>query len=208
MNFPIRWLAAVLLLGACSAATVTPPAAAQDSQRPAAALNVAPLAGQPVPVLPATYIVADSVAGIPAVHSGAVAWADSIIGEALESRGPEVQWVLPPALRHAARRAPATVTDPDRMGQAILRAPKLDRIPDPLRIYMRSLAAVTNSRMMMVPAAIRFAYAPGGVRAEVDLVLADARSGSVLWRSRPHATAVTADAALKAAIVQILPDAR
>ena len=194
------------LLGA--ALTFAAPVPAQESERPALALLVAPLAGQPVPVLPATYLIADSVAGIPTVRSAALAWADSIIGGVLESRGPEVQWVLPPALRHAARRAPATVTDPDRMGQAVLRAPKMDRIPDPLRIYMRSLAAMTNSRIMMVPAAVRFAYAPGGVRAEVDLVLADARSGGVLWRSRPHAVAATADAALKAAIAQILPDAR
>lgn len=197
-----------MALGACSSATVPPSAAAQDNGRPATALNVTPLAGQPVPVLPSTYLVADSVVGIPAVRVAALIWADSIIGEVLESRGPEVQWVLPPALRDVARRAPATVTDPDRMGQAILRAPKIDRIPDPLRIYMRSLAAMTNSRIMMVPAALRFTNAPGGVRVEVDLVLADARSGSVLWRSRPNATGATAAAALAAAVSQILPDAR
>ena len=60
-------------------------------------------------------------------------WADSVIGEAFPSRAPEVHWVLPPELRKVARRAPGMVGDPDQMGQAMLRSPKLKDMPDPLR---------------------------------------------------------------------------
>lgn len=194
------------LLGA--ALSFVLPLAAQDHDRPAAALNVTPLAGQPIPVLPVTYLIADSVAGVPASRLLALAWADSIVGETLLERGPEVRWVLPAALRRVAKRAPSTVPPPDQMGQATLRATRMDRVPDPLRVYLRSLAALTNSRMIMVPAAVRFTPVAGGVRAEVEFVMADARNGSIPWRSSPSATAATADEALRAAVAYVLPDVR
>ena len=204
MNQLIRTTRLAALLGAALAFAT--PLAAQV--RPAAGLNVTPLAGQPVPVLPSTYLIADSVPGVPAGRVAALAWADSIIGETLLARGPEVRWVLPAALRTVARRAPATVPSPDQMGQATLRASKMDRVPDPLRVYLRSMAALTGSRMIMVPAAIRFTNVEGGVRAEVDFVMADARNGGIPWRTRPGVTAATAAEALQGAVAYILPDER
>lgn len=175
---------------------------------PAPALLLSPLAGQSIPVLPVTYIVADSAAGaaIPADLHTRLRWADSLIGEVLQMRGPEVTWLLGDALRRVARRAPGTVSDPDKMGQAMLRADGLKRIPDPLFSQLRMLAALTNGRQVMVPAAVRFQAAPGGIRAEVVLVLADARSGALLWRSTPVAIAATPSAALAAAVARVLPD--
>ena len=173
----------------------------------AAAINVTPLAGQAVPVLPNSYLVADGIAGIPAARLEALAWADSIMGETLEARGPEVRWVLAPALRQVAKRAPSTVPSPDKMGQATLRARRMDRVPDPLRVYLRSLAALTGSRLVLVPAAMRFTNVGDSVRVEIDFVMADARNGSIPWRSVPTATAATAAEALRAAVGHILPDA-
>lgn len=185
-----------------------PVAVVGQDAKPAAALSVTALSGQRVPVLPITYILADSVVGLPATHAELVAWADSIVGEAFEIRGPEVQWVLPPALRSAVRRAPSMLPPPDKLGQAILRSPRIDRVPDPLRIHLRALAALTNSRMIMVPAAVRFSNVTGGVQAEIDFVLADARNGSVAWRSRPTAVAATPGEALRLATQYLLPDVR
>lgn len=183
------------------------------AQQAAPALAVAPLAGQPIPVLPLTYLSAASPIDelLPGARLAQLAWADSILGEALLARGPEVDWVLPAALRAVARRAPATVTDPDRMGQAVMRASSLDRVPDPLRSYLRALSAMTNSRTVMIPAAVRFSpdtAGTGGVTAEASLVMVDTRSGSVIWRSQPSATRPTAAAALAATIAYILPDFR
>lgn len=180
-------------------------------QSDAPALAVAGLAGQPIPVLPLTYLSAESPVDefLPGSRLEQLAWADSILGEALLARGPEVDWVLPEALRAVARRAPATLTHPDRMGQAVMRASGIDQVPDPLRSYLRALSAMTNSRTVMIPAAVRFSPdSAGGVRAEVVLVLADTRSGSVLWRSTPAMTRQTAAAALAATIDHILPDFR
>lgn len=188
------------------------PAAAVSAQSGAApALAVQPLAGQKVPVLPVTFLTADAPIDelLPGGRVAQLAWADSILGEALQMRGPEVEWLLPPELRRVARRAPATVTDPDRMGQAMMRSDRIDRVPDPLRSYLRGLSAMTNSRMVMIPAAVRFAPdSAGGVRAEVAFVLADTRNGGVAWRSTPSATAATPARALEAVIARILPDFR
>ncbi|HET9134054.1 MAG TPA: hypothetical protein VFN90_07110 [Gemmatimonadales bacterium] len=184
---------------------------AQSGAAPAPALAVQPLAGQRVPVLPVTFLTADAPIDelLPGGRVAQLAWADSILGEALQMRGPEVEWLLAPELRRVARRAPATVTDPDRMGQAMMRSERIERVPDPLRSYLRSLTAMTNSRLVLIPAAVRFAAdSAGGVRAEVSFVMADTRNGGVAWRSTPSATATTPARALEAVIARILPDFR
>lgn len=196
------------MLGACSTATV-PPAGAQRNPSSEPALSVTPLAGQKIPLLPITYITTDSTldALLPVGRPAQMAWADSIVGAAFEMRGPEVSWILPAELRRVARRAPATVTDPDRMGHALMRASNMDRVPDPLRSYLRSLSAMTDSRLVMIPAALRLSSdSAGGVRAELVLVLADTRNGGVIWRSVPSVRAATPAAALEATVAYVLPD--
>lgn len=186
----------------------TPLVAQQPKGPPAPALLVAPLAGLSVPVLPVGYLVADSGTSpaLPAGLRARLRWADSLIGEVLQGRGPEVSWLLPDELRRVARRAPGTVSDPDRMGQGMLRAEGFKRIPDPLFSQLRALAAMTNARQVMIPAAVRFTTVPQGVRAEVVLVLGDARNGALLWRSTPSAVAATPAEALSAAMAKVLPD--
>ena len=208
MKSSLRLLALLGSLAACSTATV-PPAEAQQKPAPSPALAVAPLAGQRVPVLPFTLITVDPSieASLPADRVARLGWADSIMADVLLERGPEVTWVFPDELRATARRAPATVTNPDRMGHALMRAQGIETVPDPLRAYLRSLTAMTNSRIVMIPAAVRFTVdSVAGVRAETVLVLADSRNGAVLWRSQPTATAATAHEAFRATIRHILPD--
>jgi hypothetical protein len=176
---------------------------------PAPALFLAPIAGQPIPILPVTFIVSDSgLPGLPVSHTEQAAWADSIIGDAFEAHGPEVHWLRPPELRRIARRATGMMADPDHMTQAVMRFQNLSKVPDPLLGNLRTLIALTGSRVVMIPASLRFSMTPGGIHAEVVLVLADARSGQVTWRSTPVATAPTASAALAATIGRILPDLR
>jgi hypothetical protein len=92
------------------------------------------------------------------------------------------------------------------MGQAVLRAPKLTTVPDPLRSSLRSLTAVAGGRFALVPAALGFGPEPDGqIRADLSLVLADSRSGKVMWRSVALGRGKTADQALNAAIAAVLP---
>jgi len=170
------------------------------------------LAGQNVALVPLTLVAAD-----PGLQSDSLfakyqdrratlLWADSLIGDAFTGRAPEVRWVLPPALRKIARRSPGIVSDPDQMGQAILRAPTLRSVPDPLRASLRNLMALVGGRVAMVPAALGFVRDTSGrVRAELSLVAADTRSGRVLWRSLAVGNGADPDRALQAALVSVLP---
>jgi hypothetical protein len=177
-----------------------------------AALPSQALAGKTVGVLPLTLLVADPTLQSDPVYSeykdrrGGLHRADSLIGEALVGRGPEVHWVLPPELRKMARRSAGFVPDPDDMGQAVLRAPKMVNIPDPLRSSLRSLLAIADGRLALVPAAIGFGPEPGGqIRADLSLVIGDARTGKVMWRSLALGRGKTPDEALNAALAAVLP---
>jgi hypothetical protein len=170
------------------------------------------LAGQQVALVPLTLIATDPAFLSDTLFDAyqdrrvALTWADSVIGEAFVSRSPEVNWVLPPALRKVARRSPGIVGDPDQMGQAMLRAPKLKDVPEPLRASLRNLMAVVGGRVAMVPAALSFSPdSTGGVRASLSLVAADTRAGKILWRSTALGTGATPAAALTAALYGILP---
>lgn len=184
------------------------PHAEPSRPAPSPALLVTPLAGQRIPVLPLTFLVAEAPADefLPPDRVARLAWADSLIGTMLLEHGPEVEWVLPPELRRIAARAPNMVTDPDRMGQAIMRSPGLEIVPDPLRSYLRALAAMSNARVVMIPAALRFMPDSGGIRAELVMVMADTRNGRVIWRSHPSVVGDSPTAALRASIAHVLPD--
>jgi hypothetical protein len=183
--------------------------------QPLPAVRILPsgaLAGKRVGVLPLTLLVADPAIQSDPIYSeyrnrrSGLDRADSLIGEALVGRGPEVHWILPPELRKMARRAAGFVPDPDDMGQAVLRAPKLQDIPDPLRSSLRSLLAIADGRLAMVPAALGFGPEPGGqVRADLSLVVGDARTGKVMWRSLAVGRGKTPDEALNAALAAVLP---
>ena len=186
--------------------------AAANPDPPVSILPVARLSGQTVAILPITLVVAD-----PALQSdtaygayrdrrAALARADSLVSEGIVARAPEVSWVPPRELRKMARRSAGYLTEPDQMGHAVLRAPKITVIPDPLRSSLRSLMAVAGGRIALVPASIGFGPEPDGrIRADLSLVLADSRSGKIIWRSLVLGRGNTPDEALNAAIAAVLP---
>jgi hypothetical protein len=192
----------------------TAPAANAQSAPPKLpkALNTLALAGEAIAVLPLTLTAVD-----PALtrDSTLVAlrdrralrrWADSVIGEGLAERAPEVSWVLPPKLRQIARRNPGMVAEPDQMGQSILRSPKLKRVPDPLRTNLRSLTSFTGGRFAVVPAALAFVRdTSGSLRADLSIALADTRTGAVAWHAVTWGMGSSPDEALYAALAAVLP---
>jgi hypothetical protein len=209
---PAALAALILLLLSPPLAAQEPPAAPAAPSVPVALVPTEGLAGQQVAVMPLTLLVAEPTLQSDSLYAPyrdrrtALLWADSLIGEAFSGRAPEVQWVLPPRLRKLARRSPGLVNDPDQMGQAALRAPKLREIHDPLRSSLRNLMAVVGGRVVMVPAALGFALLPDRrVHADLSLVAADTRSGKVLWRSQAGGYGATPDAALQAALASVLP---
>jgi len=187
-------------------------AAAQASGEPPRGLATEALSGESVALLPLTLVVTDpslkgdSALGALGNRQHLLRWADSVVGDAFQGRAPEVNWVLPARLRQVARRNAGMVPDPDQMGQAILRAPKLTRIPDPLRSSLRSLTAVSGGRFAMAPAALGFTRdSAGGFRADLALALADTRRGVVVWRSATFGSGAAPGDALAAAVAAVLP---
>ena len=175
-------------------------------------LNTESMAGQGVAVLPVTYVLvdpsieADSTFGPWAELGPSLYRADSLLGEALARRAPEVNWVLPRALRRLYRRAPGMLTDPDRMGQSVLRSEGIDQVPGNLNASLRKLTAMTDGRLVLVPAAVAFgADSTGQLQAALSMVLVDARRGTVVWRSRAIGSGASPDAAFKRAAATLFP---
>jgi hypothetical protein len=181
----------------------------QTAPVPALPLPTAGIAGQDVSVYPVTLLSAEGTLGWDSLvgpRPAALARADSIIAALLEERSPEVKWVLPPALRRAAARAPSMLGDPDRMGTALLRSTELKQIPDPLRSQMRTLTAVAGGRYALVPASLLFYRNPDGRgRAELTLVIADVRTGLIEWRTMAHAVGDDPWTALRDAFKTLTP---
>jgi hypothetical protein len=203
--------ALTLLLGlaACGGGKPAPgagptPAPRQQPQP----LFVQPLAGEAVAVVPITLALAEE--GVPpsplfADRARLLVWADSVVGATLQARAPEAKWILPPDLRKISRRSVGIAPDPDRMGQAVMRAENLKDVPDPLRGHLRNLMALAGGRYAMVPASLVFVPEGTAIRAELSMVLADTRTGRVVWRSLAWGRGATPEAALAAALASVLP---
>ncbi|HWN18238.1 MAG TPA: hypothetical protein VNO19_04900 [Gemmatimonadales bacterium] len=220
MTLSIQSLVLLLLLAApgCAGAQRDPfatgatPAATPSTPEPIAILPTARVSGQTVAILPITMVVADPKLQADTAYAAyrdrraALARADSLLSEGIVSRAPEVNWVTPNELRKMARRSAGYLVDPDQMGQAVLRGPKIVVVPDPLRSSLRSLMAVAGGRLVLVPAALGFGPEPDGqIRADLSLVVADARSGKVTWRSLAYGRGKSPDEALNAALATVLP---
>jgi len=188
-----------------------PACAAGAQQKPALPVPLATvgLSGQTVVVLPLTMAVTDP--RLPGSGSGnraaTLAWADSLVGDMLTERAPEVTWMLPEALRRIAARAPAIVPSPDKMGQSVMRGPRMTSVPDPLRGYLRQLVGLAGgARYAFIPAALTLAPVPGdSLEVTLSAVLADGRMGTVLWRTRAVGRGETATDALRIALATIVP---
>jgi hypothetical protein len=219
-TFTIQSFVLLLLLAApgCAGAQRDPfvtgatPAATPSTPEPIAILPTARVSGQTVAILPITMVVADPKLQADTAYAAyrdrraALARADSLLSGGIVSRAPEVNWVTPNELRKMARRSAGYLVDPDQMGQAVLRGPKIVVVPDPLRSSLRSLMAVAGGRLVLVPAALGFGPEPDGqIRADLSLVVADARSGKVTWRSLAYGRGKSPDEALNAALATVLP---
>lgn len=176
------------------------------------ALSVVPLSGQQVALLPITMVVADtsverdSVYAAYRVRAAALARTDSLITDVFQMRAPEITWIPPNELRRIARRAPGMLSDPGTYGQAMLRSPKLEQVPDALGANLRKLVAISGGRLVFVPAALGFSRdETSQVRADISLVLVDTRRNTIVWRSQAHGTGASPDEALAAALATVFP---
>ena len=202
----------LLLLASAFAAPLSAQTKPPKPKVPASPLVTSGLAGQGVAVLPLTMVVGDprlpGTSG-PKARATLLVWADSLLGDALAERVPEVTWILPVELRRTATRAVGLLPSPDRMGQAIMRSPNLKDMPDPLRSYVRQLLAMSNgARWALIPASVTLSADAKSDSLSVELaaVLVDGRLGKVAWRTVAIGKGDTADAAFHAALLTMFPD--
>ena len=174
-----------LVASACAQRQTREPAAAAQTQivRP-----LAPLATQPVALLPAQYLRAGdsaSVGGGLGPTRQVLATLDSAIAAELAARGTARQWIMAEALARSARRNPAFTSDPHALSAESLRhgvRRTNPRLGEPLASQMRSMVALTEARFGLIPAEVRFEPLPaGGTRAILRLVLVDARLAEIPW---------------------------
>jgi hypothetical protein len=175
--------AAVLLTASCGGQGVGGAPAPE-----ALPLPVMTLVGHKVAVFPVTLVAVGPSLGLGEEELGdreaRLRRADSLVATTLLDLVPEVDWVLPEALRAAARRSPGMIGDPDRMGTAVLRNAQLETVPFPLVSEMRNLVGIVGERYALVPAAVGFEPdSVAAVRARVSVVLPDLRGGAIRWRS-------------------------
>lgn len=181
-----KYFLALLALLSCGGKKSTePPAPA-----PTAPLPTAGLAGQRVALTPLALVAAEDTLHwdrLIADRRATLDKSDSIIATLLTARAPEVTWVGPAELRHAARRAAGIAADPDQMGTPFLRADRLVEVPDPLRYQLRTLVGLVGGRFAMVPAGLVYRRTAGQqgqtATAELSIVMVDTRVGRIGWRT-------------------------
>lgn len=189
------WTLAAVLMTGCGG---KPAPQQEPAPAPIAPLPTAGLASNRVPILPFTLVLAeDSLRWeqVLADRQAVLAAADSVLGALLTVRAPEVTWVLPDEVRRQARRSPTFGSNPDQMATAVLRSERLVQVPDPLRSELRTLVALAGARYALIPTALIYLRATPDTsgtmprsgaavaRAELNIVLVDARLGRVGWRT-------------------------
>lgn len=197
----IRTPLALLVLAAAALGGCRKPAAEQAGQA-APARPLARLTAQRVIVAPA-YSVREGdplgwAAGIPRQREW-LRQLDDEVAFALKERGLESAWVYPEALARGFQRNPSLSPDPYRLAlDPIRRLGKLgeeNRLPEPLASQVRTLVAMHDARLVLVPLEVAFEPAgegDAGGRARLRVGLLDARLSEVLWlgevRSDPSPT--------------------
>ncbi len=198
------------LITACGGAPSSRPAPVDPfSQIPGNPIALAPLTGANVLLLTVgTVVVGDTARPLVELEgrrTALLAAANAQLDSALRRDAREVRWMGLEEQRRAARRNPTLGVDPDRLATAYLFDPAVDRVPDPLWAGVRILAAVTEARFALVPAAVRLTGAPDSLTAAYVVAIVDTRTGVVLGRTRAQGrTQRTSDLALASAAAALI----
>jgi len=187
-------LATTAACGGGSGGAEAPAPADQPDTRP-----LAMLASQRVIVTPAHSVLSSDAAGwaaqAPRTREG-LRVLDDEIAIALGERGFRSQWIYTPDLVRAARNSPTYAVDPYTIGANPLRTADIklgSRIGDPLATQLRTMVALQEARLVLIPVELRYERDKAGQgTAALKLAVLDGRLGEMRWsgtvRSDPAAT--------------------
>jgi hypothetical protein len=171
---------AVLLATACHHAKPADPSAPSPASQ-----RLAAIAGQPLMVAPVQSFRSTSLALNADWTAAAKQALDSALSDTLRARVNNGEWVYPAALLTSFKQNPTYATDPRALSVQPLRGAKLnvgDRLPEPLASQLRTMIALHEGRLVLLPIELRLEPAPGGLsRTVLKLVLVDPRASIVNW---------------------------
>lgn len=151
---------------------------------------LAGIVGQNIVIAPVQGFRMPAEVGWPAVPASRplLSQLDSILADTLKSRVGNQGWVYADALLKAAANNPTYATDPRALAVNPLRAPTLkvaDRLPEPLASQVRTMIALQEARLVLIPTDLTIErVGPGLGRPVVRLVLVDPRLSVVRWIGR------------------------
>lgn len=179
-----------LITGSAAVATIGCRGSSQPAPAPQVAEHaLAGLAAQHIVVLPtyAARVMPDLAWNAAVARPGQLQRTlDADILAALEERGLQKTWILPPQLVQSYRRNSTYAADPYSLAEEPLRSPSLAvnaRLPEPLASQVRTLVALHDeARLILAPVELRLESAGNGTgRGVLRLVLIDARASNVTW---------------------------
>ena len=207
----------VIMSAVCAAACAGRSARPTTPEDPFQAIGAAPLpiealAGGSALLLPVgALVLGDSAARVPELVNrrfGLPAEAGAVLDTVLRESARAVRWMGLAEQRRALRMAPALGIEPDRLETGYLLGSRVETLSDPLWSQLRTMEGMTGARMAVAPAGVRIDRRGGSYVATYVLVMADSRTGKLLWRGRVDgAPAATPEAALRNAAAAAVPGA-
>ena len=148
------------------------------------------IVGQNIIVAPVQALRIPADIGWPAMPASRALLArlDSVVADTLRGRVGNQQWVFADGLVTAAVNNPTYATDPRARAVNPLRAAGLkvgDRLPEPLASQLRTMIALQDARLVLIPVDLTVERVSAGIgRPVVRVVLVDPRSSVVRWIGR------------------------
>ena len=148
------------------------------------------IAGQNIVVMPVQALRMPAEVGWPPLPPSkpTLAHLDSVFADTLRERVGNRGWVYADDVIKSAANNPQYASDPRAFAVNQLRAPTLkidDRLPEPFATQVRTMIALHEARLVLVPTDLTIERTPTGLgRPVVRLVLVDPRSSVVRWIGR------------------------
>lgn len=164
---------------------------------PPPSFPLAALAGQRLLILPVRYFSATDTLGWSAAVGQAVPYLrelDREIGAALERRGLGSNWMFADRIIDVARRNRSMVADPALLPAERFRSGRLiagNMVADPLASQLRSLGALADARMVLLPIELRLESHPAGARPVLRVVLIDTRAAMIRFSAEIEGESAT-----------------
>ena len=148
----------------------------------------------------------DSLGGLALQRGELLDRAGALLDSVLARDAREVTWHDREAIRRILRRSPGLLSDPTGLPTGFLLAKRVEGLPDPLWSSLRTLGALTEARVAVIPVAVRLEGRPGAVNATYAVAVVDVRVGQLVWRGRVTGPdAPSPEAAFRAAAAATVP---